>query len=263
MFKNIILTSTIFAQIAYGSSTLNSNIQEWKEITVKKGYILSIDLHREQQCSKIWTKQIKEFKKMNPHIKNPDMILVNQKIKVQSCVVNISEVSKEEKINPAKLIKHKPQWFFEAFAGVSSLGSTDTDTSKKGHSLGFKFGENLLYKQNEISWAVGYLRNDARTKDDNDKLGVYEITSHLITLEGALHIPFTSKWSFGPELMMAMGNDVSMSDSNKSANFGIFGGLDLLYKIKKDVSIKLNADQRLDDMSRSNVLANLGIKINF
>lgn len=265
MYKNIILATTIFAQASFGSSKLNSDIKEWKEITIKKGYILSIDLHQEQKCSKIWSKQIKEFKKMNPHIKNPDVLLVNQKIKVQSCKVEITEVSdkNEKKIQNDQLIENKPQWFFEAFAGVSSLGSTDTDTSKSGKSLGVKIGQNFLYKQNELSLSLGYLRNDSKTKNDNDKLGVYEITTHLITFEGAFHIPLTQKWSFGPELMMATGNDVSMSDNNQSKNLGIFGGLDLLYKIKSGMSIKLNVDQRIDDLSRSNVLTNLGIKINF
>jgi hypothetical protein len=262
MFKNIILITTVLSQIAYATSPKSSEIQSWKEITVKKGYILSIDLEKEQQCSKIWTKQIKEFKKMNPKVKNPDIILVNQKIKVQSCVVQISEQS-ENPVKPSEIIKRQPNWFASVFAGVSQLGEKTDDTAKRGYSIGAKIGKNIPHKHNNLAISLGYLGNQSKTTDDNNKLGVYEITTHMITLQSAYLLSLSEKWSFGPELMAALGNDISMSDKNESSNLGLFAGLDLLYKVKKDTFIEFNIDQRMDDLSRTDVLANLGLKINF
>ena len=90
--KKIFLALLVPQLLWANSHSRSDEIQKWVDVNPEKGYILSVDLHHEKMCSKIWTKQLREFKKMNPHIKDPNMILVHQKIKVQDCRVEIKEV---------------------------------------------------------------------------------------------------------------------------------------------------------------------------
>lgn len=65
MFKKVILITTLLAQNSMAIAQ-SSDIQSWEEKIIPKGYILSLDLQKNMECGKIWSKQIKEFKKMNP-----------------------------------------------------------------------------------------------------------------------------------------------------------------------------------------------------
>ena len=135
-----ILVSLLLTNLAWANSH-SEEIQKWVDVKPQKGYILSVDLHNEKMCSKIWTKQIAAFKKMNPHIKNPDLILINQDIKVQDCRVEVQEVAlKEIESKVAEQPKEKHKWFVGVFGGVSMLGGTNKDTAKNGYSFGMKVG---------------------------------------------------------------------------------------------------------------------------
>jgi len=68
-----LLLLTLVPQLLWVQSR-SPEIKRWVEVIPERGYVLSIDLHNEKMCSNIWSKQIKEFSKMNPHIKNPDLI---------------------------------------------------------------------------------------------------------------------------------------------------------------------------------------------
>lgn len=63
----------------------NENIQNWEPIVVEKGFILSNDLYYKRLCSKVWKKQIPEFHKRNPHIKNVNKFWPGDKITIQIC----------------------------------------------------------------------------------------------------------------------------------------------------------------------------------
>lgn len=83
------------------SITRSSDIVEWNDMFTKKGFILSVNLVKEQYCSKIWTKQIYEFLKMNKNIKNVNEIKKNIKIKIQKCkkleLSNNNEIVEQKK----------------------------------------------------------------------------------------------------------------------------------------------------------------------
>ena len=63
----------------------SKDIVEWRKVRVKAGYILSQDLYYQQNCSPTWDIHVKEFKKRNPHIKNPNKLSVGDLIEVQTC----------------------------------------------------------------------------------------------------------------------------------------------------------------------------------
>lgn len=63
----------------------NENVIGWEPIVVEKGFILSNDLYYKRLCSKVWNKQIPEFHKRNPHIKNVNKFWPGDKITIQIC----------------------------------------------------------------------------------------------------------------------------------------------------------------------------------
>lgn len=88
------------------SNDRSSDIIEWNDFRTQKGFILSTNLVKEQYCSKIWTKQIYEFLKMNKNIKNVNEIKKNIKIKIQKCkkLENKNEIKESESIEIKKEI---------------------------------------------------------------------------------------------------------------------------------------------------------------
>lgn len=247
----------------------SSDISEWSEIKVEKGYILSIDLHKNKSCSKIWTKQISEFKKMNPHIKNPNMIIVDQKIKVQNCKVLVKEVSKKivEEIKGAVISKKVSElkelnYFAGIFVGGSVLSGMSNDTAKSGHNIGIKFGRNIKHKGNTASLGLGYLRNVSTTSDENNTLGVYKLTSHLFTLEGS-YLFNQGVISIGPMITGILSPDVSLNESPQVQHFAVYAGVNSVFNISNKYQLEMNVQQRVDKLDRTNILGNVGIRINF
>lgn len=255
-----LIPSLIFAQ------TRHEEIQSWVEVTPKKGYILSVDLHYEKMCSKIWTKQLKEFKKMNPHIPNPNLILVNQKIKVQDCRVVVKEATKpelEEVKKTPEVIHQKLQWFVGVFGGASTIGEKSDDTAKNGISFGAKVGTKTKLGDKDLTLALGYLQNNSKTNDDNNSLGVYEVKTELITIETALLSSFSEKFQLGPKIMLVGGRDTSMTEKQDGHTLGAYIGADALYSLKKDLKLEMNLQHRLDDLSRVHLLGNIGLRFDF
>lgn len=259
---SILTTVLLSTNSAFAKS---SEIMEWKDVIPQKGYILSVDLAKDKECSQIWTKQIKEFLKMNPHIKNADLILVNQKIKVQSCKMKIeqSQAHDMEKHYESIPKPELPSWFIGAFIGMNHLAEKNGDTSKKGKSMGLKLGKIKEINNKLLSISLGALANSSQTIDDNDPLGVYEIKSVFATLETSLHFAISDRVYLGPQIMLMGGRDVSLSDKDKGHNVGAYIGASSLVDLSKYVRLELNLQQRLDEMSRLNLLGNIGLRLDF
>lgn len=240
------------------------DIQKWVEVTPPKGYVLSLDLHHEKMCANIWSKQIKEFSKMNPHIKNPDLILVNQKIQVQDCRIEEKEVQAVAEIKEEKPSKSKDDsWFIGAYAGASLLGAKSGDTAKSGYTMGVKVGRSIELKNKTLSLAGGYLYNQMETRDRDNNLGAYEITTKALTAEAALHYAMSEKLKLGPKALILAGKDVSFSESQASQNVSAYLGADGLYNLSRNLDLEMNIQQRVDDWSRVNILGNLGLRVSF
>lgn len=77
----------------------SKDIVEWKKVRVKAGYILSQDLYYQQHCSPTWDIHVKEFKKRNPQIKNPNRISEGSLIEVQTCRSDSDSVIVQDKQN--------------------------------------------------------------------------------------------------------------------------------------------------------------------
>lgn len=241
----------------------SSEIQKWTEFTPQKGYILSVDLHQEKMCSKIWTKQLSEFKRRNPHIKDPNMILVNQTILVQDCRVQIQEVSAPVLEQTKQVVNEKPKWFMGVFTGMSGVGSKSDDTSKSGYNLGVKVGQKFSVDNKKASLALGYLYNKVKTRDDNDSLGVYEVATDMLTLEGSLLYKMNQKFELGPKLMLVAGKDISLMEKEENRALGAYVGAEGLYQLSEKLDLELTLQQRLDDLSRVNAMGNIGLRLSF
>jgi hypothetical protein len=238
-------------------------IKSWNEIIPEKGYILSNDLFYEKMCSNIWTKQIQEFKKMNPHISNPDLILVHQKIQVQDCRDSVEE--EVALVNPVA-VKQQPKedenpWFVGAYIGGSFLSGKKHDTSKHGYSFGAKIGREHKLEDKTLQWAVGYFENTSYSRTAQDNLGNYKIKTPALSLEAAMLYDVGQKLKVGPMVTALISEDPSMSDSKKYRALSGYIGLDSLYPIYKKFDLEVNIQQAVD--SRVNVLGNVGLKYKF
>lgn len=261
--KKILIALAMVPNLVFAQAARHSEIQSWVEVVAQKGYILSVDLHYEKMCSKIWTQQLKDFKKMNPHIKDPNLILVNQKIKVQDCRVVVKEVEAPVMIEAKKEEIKKPEWFISAFAGASSLGGKDNDTAKTGYNFGVKAGRHFDVKNKKLAVAIGYLQNNSKTNDGNNSLGVYEVRTDMITLDASLLSSLSDKWQLGPKALAVFSKDVSLKDNQNGEAAGLYVGGEALYKIKDKLKLSLDIQQRLDDLSRLNLMGNVGLKFDF
>ena len=249
-----------------------SEIQSFKETIPEKGYILSVDLHEKKMCSKIWTKQISEFKKNNPQIKNPDFILVHQKIKVQDCrrVKLKPKVYALKKATPPlayeskeKIEESRPSWFFGIFGGMSFLGGKSDDTAKNGYNVGYKLGKNFFIGDNTLGLSVGYFRNFAETVKSNNPLGDYQTERSIFTLEMSSVQKLGSSFHLGPVFTVVAGKDISLREKEVNTRVGAYFGLASLFDLTKKFQLELNGEQRIDDTSRLNLLTNLGVRFNF
>lgn len=116
---NIIITiligiSLVFPSFSY-AGTRSSNIIEWTPYTVKKGFILSNETYYKKMCSKTWSKQIPEFLKRNPKVKDANKFWPGDKIMIQTCgqlkpvvpVVSWSKVTTTEEFVLTSYLKEK------------------------------------------------------------------------------------------------------------------------------------------------------------
>lgn len=86
-YKLIIVSGLISTSLFADSpiDTRTDKIFSWNEIIVEKQATVSEELYYNQNCNKIWTKQMYEFMKRNPNLKDPDKLTPKQTIIVQSC----------------------------------------------------------------------------------------------------------------------------------------------------------------------------------
>lgn len=146
-------------------------IKGWDEKITPKGYSLSQDLSDNQQCAKIWTKQIYEFQKKNPTVTNPNLIPLNKKIFVQRCYEIIQAATENKVLPPSKNEEEKKQTetvqaaitdylktegTFDLYLGVSNYnnnliqvlgaGVRGNIIDDKGYELKlFNFGTSILF----------------------------------------------------------------------------------------------------------------------
>lgn len=257
----LVLSSSAFA------ADRSDEIQSWQEVVAPKGYILSNDLYYEKMCSKIWTKQISEFKTKNPHIKDPNLILINEKIVVQNC--KIEELKKNTFFPTAQEIEDNEEYqvlipYVGVYVGGNYLSGKSGDTEKTGYSLGMKLGYDfaLIPDFFYLGLAVGYLENTSTTSEDSS-LGKYEIKTKLFNIEAHVNRQVSEKVRAGFLLNLIAGDDVSLSDSNESRNVGVLIGAESLYKLSKSFDLETNVQHRLDDLSRINLMLNLGLRYQF
>lgn len=235
------------------------SIQKIKEITVTKGYILSMDLWKNKNCENIWFNQIEEFKKNNPHIKDPDRLLVNQKIKVQECIENEDQTSLP--FSQDKELKNPhSNWFAGVYIGESRIDETPDDSAKNGYNLGLKIGYDWDLDTSRVNVALGYLINWEQTADQNNKLGVYQIITRMLTLESSYQKMITSNWSIGPMVTAVFGDEVGMKDSRDSQKVGAYGGLETLIHFNNKYNLEINLQQRLDNLKKTHLLGNIGLR---
>lgn len=76
----------------------SDNIIRWEEFKVMKGFVLSNYLYDHRGCSRIWTKQVVEFQKKNPHIADPDVIGIGEVITMQLCHENALALTPDNEI---------------------------------------------------------------------------------------------------------------------------------------------------------------------
>lgn len=250
--------------------TLNAQpseeIKSWKEVIPKKGYVLSLDLQNEQHCLKIWSKQIPEFKKKNPHIKNPNKIPVNKKIWVQTCKEELTQITSDPVFKSLPREEKKEvlnKWFMGLYAGYHNLGKGQNDTDKDGYNLGIKAGYSFIGEDQTLALSLGILRNELTTRNKDNALGAYKVETNLITLEADWLFHMGSKFKMGPMATLVAGEDVSFTESNDKQTFGAFGGVDVLYSFSKRFQLELNIQHRVDSLERFNLMSNLGLRYNF
>lgn len=266
--KKLALLILLASQLNYAQER-QSEIVKWTEVLPQRGYILSLDLWNEKMCSKIWSKQIAEFKRHNQEVKDPDLILVNQKIMVQDCRVEIKPVAVqvppvfEAPVVAETMTETKgPGRFLEVLAGGSVIDAKDDNLARSGYSLGARIGTELaLSEQSFLDLAVGGLFNSSKTSGG---FGQYQINSFVGTLEGAVDFSLDQDWQLGPKLtVLASDKDISLSQKDNGQRIGLYGGGNLLYRFNPDLSMELEVLQRLDQSPELNLLSNLGLRIGF
>lgn len=231
---------------------------KWESLEVNKGYILSLDLE-EKECVNIWSKRIPEFKKQNPHIKDPDLLSIGKIISVQNC--------KPSPVLTSSPILEDYQIFFpyvSVYTGASFLSETSADTKKLGYNMGVKLGYDLKLFGDylRVGLAAGYLQVNSKTVGESTK-GIYEVKSHLYNIEAHVNREVSDKSHVGGLVNLVMGEDVSLKESTDGPKVGAYVGVENLYKLSKKLEMETNLQHRLDDLSRFNFLFNLGLKYNF
>ena len=264
LYKQTISLITALSLTSSLALAKSSEITEWKQVDVKKGYILSIDIQN-NECAQIWSKQIKEFKKKNPHIKNPNKIRVGAKLQVQSC--KPKDVAQIEQSRPKNVSKEDHDvmalnQFIEVYGGISNLANDGSDSGKSGQIIGIRLGyELLVHGSHAIAIGLGYFKNSMETSDSNRPQ--YKIDNHLASLDVHYNKFLSDRFRLGGLINLVGGNDVSLSDSDKGQRVGLYGGLEGLVMMNKNIDLTLSIQQRLDEISRQNTMSTLGLKFNF
>ncbi len=238
-------------------------IKEWKDVKAKKGYILSNDLYYVQKCSPTWDIHVKEFKKENPHIKDPNVLSIGQTFKVQTCFAQeVVEVVKEEApVAPAVVQEAKKEEkqsdFFALVSGQLNKSNDGNDNSaSKGAGVKLEVGKYFpISEDRKVKVSAGVLFN--KTSLDNTDEETKKVTG---TLDASYLFKVNEKLSVGPNVEIFTGpgfHDVK----NKADRLAGFAGVNLDYSLNKRFSLDLKVQNALE--SRLNLNTTFGLGINF
>jgi hypothetical protein len=237
-------------------------IVEWKKVRAKKGYILSNDLYYVQKCTPTWDVHVKEFKKENPHVKNPNVISIDEIITVQTCYSEeVKEVAKEDPAPVKQVVeKKKENKKLEIFGLISGQvnKSADGDGNKASQGQGIKLEVGKYFKVSEeskIKASVGVLFNKTSLDDSKE-----ETEKTTATADVSYLMKINEKMSLGPNLGIFTGP--GFEDAKNLGN-GIsgFAGANLDYKLNDKFHLDLKVQNALE--GRVNINTTFGLGINF
>jgi len=279
MKKNIILILTL-SQFAFAADP-ESGIKSWDDLTVSKGYVLSVDLQK-KECPNIWSKQIKLFKQENPAVKDPNLLSINQKIKVQSCQVEVAGpvmekapevMPKEAEVLPPApkvetpvvqaVVKEKEaKNLVQISAESNSIQAQDGDSAKAGYGVKLELGRHFETTEGQdLKVSLGILWN--RTKSIQG-----QAVTDLQLLDPTLDLAYTFKVSDDFKLGPALSVIYDLSDATfrdvTSANtqtVGVYGGADLGLRLNSTLGLDAKVLNALEN--RTNLIETLGLEINF
>jgi hypothetical protein len=256
--KNIALCFLLWPSLTYAGD----QIQSWQELKAPKGYILSQDL-AQKSCDHIWSKQIKAFKQANPKVQDPNLILVGQTLKVQSCEVPAVSSPTQNVTSLDDSDYGRGRWYLGVYTGLNFLSAKHEDTQKAGYNLGFKVGyEFYLPHEFAVGVAAGMFKNSIKTMGIS-ALNRYQVDTNFFNIEAHLNKNISAKARVGMLVNLLAADDVSQEDVKLSHNLGAMMGLESLYELNHHLDLETNVQQRIDDLSRINFHWNIGLKYNF
>lgn len=254
------LTLLSFSSIA---EERNPEIKKWDTVTTGKGYVLSNDLFFNKMCANIWTKQVQEFKKENPHIKNPDILAINQTIKVQDCRIQEAEVAMIEdkkEIVVVKEDKKKSPYFAIVSAEYNTANEKGANARNEGGGFKVEFGRYFEMKVDQkIKASIGMLFNNTNFDDGDGSKSERIVT----TLDGSYLFKMTENLHLGPAVGMFLSPKTTFETypNSKDDSFAVFVGGNAEYKLSEKFHVDFKLQNAVDN--RVNVMTTLGLGYNF
>lgn len=263
MKKTAILLSVLASSLSFASShERHPEIQKFDEFKAPKGYVLSVDLHYTKMCSKIWTEQIKEFKKQNPTIKDPNIIAINEHIKVQDCRIEEAPVVAEEAAAPAPAAQkaaikeqRKRDLFVLLSAQLNKASKGNDNEANEGAGMKLEIGKYFrLSDDRMVKASLGVLSNN--TTMDNSREKHYQIVG---TGDASYLFKMSENLNLGPNLGFITGN--GFVDKENERSLAAFAGVNLDYSLGEKFMLDLKVQNALE--SRSNIYTTFGIGFKF
>jgi hypothetical protein len=84
----------------------------------------------------------------------------------------------------------------------------------------------------------------------------------MFTLEGS-YLFNNGIIGVGPMVTGVLSPDASMTEAQRQEPFAVYAGINSLLKISPKYQFEMNAQQRIDRLGRTNILGNIGFRINF
>lgn len=260
MHKKIALLTAFISSFAVAQERI-VEIQKFDEFKAPKGYVLSVDLHYTKMCSKIWTEQIKEFKKQNPSIKDPNIIAINQKIKVQDCRIEEDPVMAVEAtpapIDQKAVVKdqRKRNLFILLSAELNKASKGNDNESNEGAGVKLEIGKYFrLSDDRMVKASLGVLSNNTKMENSSEKH--YQIVG---TADASYLFKMSENLSLGPNLGFIGGNGFVNKENEKMLS--AFAGVNLDYSLGEKFMLDLKVQNALE--SRSNIYTTFGIGFKF
>lgn len=237
-------------------------IQDWKTVKTKQGYILSNDLYYVQKCSPTWDIHVKAFQKENPNVKNPNVLSIGQIIKVQTCFAEekvVQEVVKEEAPVQKEEVKKEEKKEFFVLASGQFNKSADGDGNKASQGAGIKLEAGKYFKLSEdrkIKASIGVLMNKTSIDSSNE-----ETKKTTTTADVSYLLKVNEKMSIGPNLELMAGQGFKDHVNSRNDKLSGFGGVNLDYSLNDRLSLDLKVLNALE--GRLNLNTSFGLGINF